>query len=138
MENRNEVESHVLLIDEIFEFCEKTFHGLNGLRDAVCNEYNLASMPENGPFVVCIKERYPCFDSSDYWYESRYYQTYYLLTDKQKAKRLLCQDKKDNSILPYIYYKGEGQRMEFFQRPVAPFNERIIVHRPQGEIKVDM
>ena len=47
-----------------------------------------------GREVLCLKERFPCFDSYDYLYEHRYYRWYFL---------------RDGDTLTQIYYADEGK-----------------------------
>ena len=51
----------------------------------------------HGREVICLKERFPCFDSYDYLYENRYYRWFYI----RSGDRLAC-----------VYYADQRQNME--------------------------
>lgn len=68
-----------------------------------------------------IYQRYPCFDSSDYAYENRYYQNYLIRKEaisEQDVYKALAMKSQGNEkrvheltpakMLPMVYYKGEG------------------------------
>lgn len=71
--------------------------------------------------IACVSERYPCFDSSDSLYESRYYRTYYLCDNEEQYRRAIDFDKIINNntreanpeLLPVLYYPGVGNDMYF-------------------------
>lgn len=75
----------------------------------------------DGVHVGQVYQRYPCFDSSDYAYENRYYQNYIVrekvitememhkLNDIRSAgngKRI--HEQTPEEMLPMVYYEGEG------------------------------
>lgn len=77
-----------------------------------------------GLHVLEIYERYPCFDSSDYAYEDRYYRNFFF-SDKsftnEEITRLACMKRRGNLefisdmmpdwALPAVYYVGERDKM---------------------------
>lgn len=135
-------------IHDDFEYAGKVFHGLEDLQKYSFEDYNKKDRMKDSPYVVQVSERYPCFDSEDYWNEHRYYQTFYFTTNKTKAKEI-CEDEKKNRYsrrypilepafsmskieerhLPYIYYHGEGDRLEIVQDRNAPDDEKIIISK---------
>lgn len=72
-------------------------------------------------FVAKIRERYPCFDSSDFLCEDRYFQCYYIRDHKvsddflnNKSRRDLQHTVSEDieiSDLPLVYYDGESNVM---------------------------
>ena len=72
-------------------------------------------------YIARVSQLYPCFDSSDSLYESRYYRTYYLCDDKEQYDRAIKLDKIINTdtrevnpeLLPVLYYPGVGNDMYF-------------------------
>lgn len=71
--------------------------------------------------IACVSQLYPCFDSSDSLYESRYYRTYYLCDNEEQYIRAINLDiiiNKDTreanpELLPVLYYPGVGNDMHF-------------------------
>lgn len=78
-------------------------------------------IPKDYGYIACVWQRYPCFDSSDSLYESRYYRTYYLCDDEEHYQRAMALDKIINTdtreanseLLPVLYYPGVGNDMYF-------------------------
>ena len=102
----------------------------------------------DGPYVVLIEHLYPCFDFEDRMNENRYYQNFYLTTDKVKAERILEETDSlyifrggkelypileprfsmgsiEEHHLPYIFYHGEGSMMQIVQNRKAPESEKV-------------
>lgn len=129
---------HVLPTDAEFMLLGHTFHGLRDLSDAVEVYAKVAAYcgggrwinrttPKNtidGIHVLELYESYPCFDSSDFAYEDRTYQNYFIsnreFTDERinrlaGMKRLtnyqLAHEDTSEDCLPAVYYRGDGQEM---------------------------
>lgn len=77
-----------------------------------------------GLHILEVYERYPCFDSSDYAYEDRFYQNFYIsdksFTNEQInriafMKRVGCleyiSEEMSDWSLPSAYYRGEGDEI---------------------------
>lgn len=77
-----------------------------------------------GLHILEVYERYPCFDSSDYTYEDRYFRNYFF-SDKPFTRDKINQiaymkrvgnlefinDNMPDWSLPSAYYKGEGDEI---------------------------
>ena len=77
-----------------------------------------------GLHILEVYERYPCFDSSDYAYEDRYFRNYFF-SDKpftrEQINRIAYMKRVGNLVfikdempewsLPSAYYKGEGDKI---------------------------
>ena len=50
-----------------------------------------------GREILCLKERFPCFDSYDFLHENRYYRWYFL---------------REGGRLTMVYYRDEGKTVE--------------------------
>lgn len=74
-----------------------------------------------GLHILEVYERYPCFDSSDYAYEDRYFSNYFFSAKpftRERITRIACMKRSGNLefisdemaewALPSAYYKGEG------------------------------
>ena len=59
-----------------------------------------------GRKVLCTKERYPCFDSSDYLYEDRYFR-WYFIREGNAVSQLFAADDRDK-----IYVTEDVQNIE--------------------------
>lgn len=82
------------------------------------------AMPVQGVHVLEIYERYPCFDSSDYACEDRYFTNYFFSTEpftnamvtSLALLRYHGDSRPDPADIPdglvHLYYKGEGDEME--------------------------
>ena len=64
---------------EVYGVC---FSGVSELKKVA-----LSGNPKNGVYVGVQMERYPCFDSSDYAYENRYY-THFVFAHSQEELKL--------------------------------------------------
>lgn len=118
------------VIDEV-TVLGHTFHGLqeiadlseiNGTKSLLAPSISKREVPEAKTIHVgSVFERYPCFDSDDYANEDRYYENFVIrnfsITEKELQKVIAAPDSKDyckiyesmsTSILPIVYYKGEG------------------------------
>ena len=144
---RNDIEVIDVSTDVELEFAGMRFMGLDGLRKASAGAAGSVKT-NDGPYVVLIKELYPCFDFEDRMNENRYYQNFYLTTDKVKAERILeekyslytsggskelypileprfSMGRIEEHHLPYIYYHGEGSMMQIVQNRKAPESEKV-------------
>lgn len=81
-----------------------------------------------GRKVLCTKERFPCFDSSDYLYENRYYR-WYFIREGDSVSQVYVADDWDK-----VYVTEDVQNMEswawdrmkatgFCQKPKAKGNQ---------------
>lgn len=133
-------------INEPITILGHTFQGLKEIRDAVeaissvghgkmkgnrfvgwDKPYIFTQAPTTriqGVHVLEIHQRYPCFDSSDYTYEDRYFTNYFFSErpfTKDVIFKLALLPYKGNCELdinelpesfPHIYYVGEGENMK--------------------------
>ena len=98
---------------------------------------------------------YPCFDSYDYAYENRYYQTFYL-TDSILKVRCICDEDEQRSFvkeelypiinpeynpewiheqdLPFVYYRGEGHILFLVQSRKAGFKDKVRTYDPYNTL----
>lgn len=152
--NREDIEVTTIRTTDTFQYAGKVFNGLEDLKYAAFHHYSDVSRKKESPYVVIVDKRYPCFDSEDYANENRYYQNYYLTTDRAKAERICketemeykyeCRErgeepqypvlepmfsmsKIEEHHLPYIYYHGEGDFMEVVQNRNALPTDRIVI-----------
>lgn len=111
------------------DICGHTFDGLEGIQrltEISASGYLNPYITKND--VRCedvhvgqIYQKYPCFDSSDYAYENRYYQNYLIRKEaisEQDVREALAMGTQGNEkrvheltpakMLPMVYYKGEG------------------------------
>ena len=136
---QEDIDVTTIQITDVFRYHGRVYRGLDDLRKSSKTRYS-DSMGEP-PFAVRIEKSYPCFDSSDFLYEDRSYQTYYLTMDEEKAAKI-CEEtymsdrdfsnkgierqypvlepmfsmsKIQERHLPYIYYHGDGDTMEIVQ-----------------------
>lgn len=72
--------------------------------------------------VLCVKERFPCFDSADFLYESRYYRWYYIRKGNSLSEVYAADD--SNKIMvteDVLFVNGTSwsamQKNGFCQRP---------------------
>lgn len=113
-----------------FSLLGHTIHGLDELQGRVemCSCADLSNqdiyVKKETPFtphVGEVYERYPCFDSEDYAYETRTYQNYIVREkpiSKDDMKEVLSKNNSSNcqyvredmsvDLLPMVYYEGEG------------------------------
>ncbi len=88
----------------------------NGVKDIW--EHAISGEPNNGVYVAEDSEHYPCFDSSDYSYENRYYCNFIFSRDKDelakklkelKAMRQLSSNynKLTQTFHPMAYWEGD-------------------------------
>lgn len=99
----------------ILKYNDKVFHGLNEIRE----------LAKHDPTIRVDKKPYLKFDSSDEAYDDRCFENYIfgnslsdvdnkmILLRKPVANNDFCKlsDNIDISLLPMIYYKGEGDEM---------------------------
>lgn len=148
--NREDIEIINISIYDTFQYAGKTFHGLADLKKAAFEDFNKHDKMKDLPYVVIIDHLYPCFDSEDYANENRYYQNYYLTTNRVKAECICAETvtgyiftgkpklykilepafsmgKIEERHLPYIYYHGEGNTMQIVQNVKASAIDTIVV-----------
>lgn len=94
-----------------------TFHGIEDLLNHAINK-----QPKDGVYVGEVSKHYPCFDSSDYAYETRFYWNIFFAKSPDELKRK--QEKLENEVetrlnyrklsdatpadvMPVIYYEGD-------------------------------
>jgi len=114
------------------EILGHVFNGLSEIKEAVevfCrmgwHHWNTDPTSKvEGIHVICVYERYPCFDSWDYANEDREFSNYFF-SDKpfteQQIERLsklpgqcnaqIVNDSMPEWALPAVYYRGEGDTM---------------------------
>jgi hypothetical protein len=152
-----DIDVTTISITDTFRYGGKVFNGLDDLKERCITGYS----PQIGksPFVVQKTKNYPCFDSSDFLYENRYYQAYFLTKNYKKAETI-CEETKlcsfefslkgiteqypvidpmsnksliEEHHLPFIYYQGEGDLMQIVQdRNAAPWDKIRIEHHEYG------
>ena len=107
-------------IHDDFTLLGHTFHGLEDMES-----YMRPKEGENQEvFVSCITESYPCFDSSDFLYENRFFRNYIVRKhpigeeEEERLEKLPSWDNYNkvteqipSDMLPVVYYKGDGDFM---------------------------
>lgn len=114
------------------EILGHVFNGLSDIKRAVESYCRIErelwdsdpKSPVKGVHVICIYERYPCFDSYDYANENRNFCNYFFSTEpftKQQIGRLAKLPRRSNAqivngdmpewAVPAVYYRGEGDKM---------------------------
>ena len=117
---------------EVYGVC---FGGVSELKKVA-----LSGNPKNGVYVVVQMKRYPCFDSSDYAYENRYYTHFvfarskedlelklYVLNNPEKYKGV---DKKESILAPMLYWNGDND-----DPMLVPECDEIFVHEKREKVK---
>lgn len=94
---------------EVYGVC---FNGVNELKKVA-----LSRKQKDGVYVGVKMERYPCFDSSDYAYEDRYYTYFVFARSKEGLESQLDAlnnpgkyknaDKNEDLTAPMIYWNGD-------------------------------
>lgn len=89
-----------------------TFHGIEEVI-----EYARKGIPNKGVYVGEDSERYPCFDSSDYAYENRYYWNFVFAHSKEELKKKVKSlkirkpeanyRKLTDELAPMVYWEGD-------------------------------
>jgi len=131
----------VININDTFEVLGYRFAGLLDVRKAVeissdipysgDKPYITTNAPKTripGIHVLEVYERYPCFDSSDYAYEDRYYRSFFFSTvsfTRQQVDNIAKLHTHSNGTikpeniaaigLPHLYYVGDFDKMELTQ-----------------------
>lgn len=96
------------------------FEGIEGIMDYVRTQTEGSS-----PYIVERSQRFPCFDSSDYAYENRYFRNFLICHSKQeadiKAKKMtqlreggnfcLVNNNLSADMRPMLYYQDEDRSM---------------------------
>lgn len=96
----------------------------NGKKDVWSKPYTSEQTPKQpipGLHVFEVYERYPCFDSSDYAYENRFFRNFFfsekpftaedirIITELDRRGNLeFISDKMPDITIPSAYYVGEG------------------------------
>jgi hypothetical protein len=90
-----------------------TFNGFSDIK-----KFALTGKPKDGVYVGEDSERYPCFDSSDYEYENRFYWNFVFARSQeeldQKLRRLRSMGHGGNyrkftdGLSPMIYFQGDS------------------------------
>lgn len=76
-------------------------------RSELCVEGDGAVMKDvYGREVICVRNRFPCFDSYDYLYEDRYYR-WFLIRNGNSLTRVFCTDSR-----PEIYVTEDVESLE--------------------------
>ena len=103
----------------------------------------------DGIHVAIIVEDYPTFDESDRLYETRYYRNYFFskepfntiedcrfvpYLEQHKIDRVIHASKYecrewDERLLPFIFYRGEGDEMTIVEKSGGYDNKRTIVNK---------
>lgn len=88
------------------------FHGVEEIKECA-----LKGIPKKGVYVGEDSQHYPCFDSSDYAYENRYYWNFVFAKSKEeleiKMKHLREMENKGNykklseELAPMLYWQGD-------------------------------
>ena len=148
--NTDDIEIINVNINTSFCYAGKVFNGLDDLKNLAFDNYNKQSKMKGSPYVVIVEEKFPCFDYEDQMNENRYYQNYYLATDKSKAEHIseetqasyrfsgkpilfpilepqFSMQKIEEHHLPYIYYHGEGDVMQIVRNKNAVLQDKIII-----------
>lgn len=117
---------------EIYGVC---FSGVSELKKVA-----LSKNPKNGVYVGVKMERYPCFDSSDYAYENRYYTHFVFARSKEELKLKLDAlnnlekhkgiDKRESILAPMVYWNGDTN-----DPMVVPECDEIFVHDKREKVK---
>lgn len=129
---------HTVSINDTVEIFGYKFHSLTEIRDAVGYSSTSSSWKGDKPYIITdapktripglhvleIYQRYPCFDSSDYAYEDRFYRNYFFLEKpftkadiirlaemKRVGNLEYIADEMPEQALPSVYYVGEGNDM---------------------------
>ena len=147
-----DIQIRTIRITDTFRYGGVIFVGLKDLR-RYADEANRRGfgLP---PYVVRKDQRYPCFDSSDFGTEDRYYQAYFLTRNKKIAEAIYEEahggryDSAGMRIedqypvmeplrnmhhiqayqLPYIYYHGEGDTMDVVEDRNASWKVEILAY----------
>lgn len=117
---------------EVYGVC---FGGVSELKKVA-----LSRKPKNGVYVGVQMERYPCFDSSDYAYENRYYTHFVFARSKEELELKLDVlnnpgkykdiDKRGTILAPMVYWNGDTD-----DPMVVPECDEIFVHEKRGKVK---
>lgn len=126
-------------IDEPVMIEGHIFRDIDDIRDAVGPRASIEYMSRNdlqiyfdtprksieGMHVLELYCSYPCFDSSDYAYESRFYRNFFFSKEKftrakieqiaklpQRANHRMVNEDLPEWARPAVYYVGEGRYME--------------------------
>ena len=99
--------------DSMIKIYGVDFYGVDELLKYATNKES-----KEGVYVELDSEHYPCFDSSDYAYEDRYYYNFVFGRSKEevikKMKKLVCLRPRDGiyrkltqELAPMIYWRGD-------------------------------
>lgn len=117
---------------EVYGVC---FSGVSELKKVA-----LLKNPKDGVYVGVQMERYPCFDSSDYAYENRYYTHFVfarskedlefkldVLNNPEKYKDI---DNREHTLAPMVYWNGDTD-----DPMLVPECDEIFVHEKREKVK---
>lgn len=87
-----------------------------GVKDMICHAID--NVPKDGVFVGIDAKRYPCFDSSDYAYENRYYTNLVFAKSQEELDEKMARvksmesircnyDKLTDEFHPMAYWEGD-------------------------------
>ena len=98
--------------DEPIEVLGVTF---NGVKDMICQAHS--RQPKGGVYVGVDARLYPCFDSSDYMYEDRYYTNIVFAHSQEELDAKMQQlkdipeqgnyNKMTDELRPMAYWEGD-------------------------------
>jgi len=94
----------------------------NGVKDMI--EHARKRMPKDGVYVGEDSQHYPCFDSEDYLYESRYYTNLVFAESREeldkklgilkRMSQLSCNyNKMTGKLHPMAYWEGDSHHDVF-------------------------
>ena len=106
---------------EVYGVC---FSGVSELKRVA-----LSKNPRNGVYVGVQMERYPCFDSSDYAYENRYY-THFVFAHSNEELEL-----KLDILNNPGKCKGIDKRESILDPMVVPECDEIVVQEKREKVK---
>ena len=117
---------------EVYGVC---FSGVSELKRVA-----LSKNTRNGVYVGVQMERYPCFDSSDYAYENRYYTHFVFAHSNEELELKLdvlnnpgkCKgiDKRESILAPMVYWHGDTN-----DPMVVPECDEIVVQEKREKVK---
>lgn len=96
-----------------YETIEVLGASFNGVKDMI--EHARKRMPKDGVYVGEDSQHYPCFDSSDYLYENRYYTNLVFALTLEEVVRKLNILKQVQKYGDYNKLTGELHPMAYWQ-----------------------
>jgi len=117
---------------EVYGVC---FSGVSELKKVA-----LSQKPKDGVYVGVKMERYPCFDSSDYAYENRYYTHFVFARSNEElrfkldilnnAEKYKGVEDGEHTLAPIIYWNGDVN-----DPMLVPECDEILVHEKREKVK---